>query len=199
MADLRACFLGDSYVTGAGDDSALGWVGRVAVAARSEGVDLTPYTLGVRYETGPEVADRALAEMRPRLKHGDRFAAMVAFGANDISQGIPLADTLAAAGTVLEAAAGLDASAFVLSPPVFGMDLEKDAKAAEMTAGLQGLCAARATPFLNLRDAVADWSLWWAEAQAGDGAHPNAAGYALVADAVSAWGPWRAWLGLSAK
>src|SRR3954469_25408428 len=100
MADLRACFLGDSYVTGAGDDSALGWVGRVAAAARGERADLTAYNLGVRYETGPQVAARALAEMRPRLLHGDAFAAMVAFGANDISQGVPLDATLAAARTV---------------------------------------------------------------------------------------------------
>lgn len=192
--DLRAAFLGDSYVAGAGDDSALGWVGRVAAAARIEGADFTAYNLGVRYETGPQVAARAAVELAPRFQWGDAYALVAAFGANDISRGVPLEATLAAAAGLIATAAGLGAAPFLISPPVFQDDRDKDAAAEMMTAALAALCAQEAVAFLDLRTAVTDWPLWWSEARVGDGAHPNGAGYALIAAAVSAWPPWRAWL-----
>src|SRR5262249_19732759 len=54
--DLRTCFIGDSYVAGAGDDTGLGWVGRVTARARADGYDLTAYNLGVRRDTAADAA-----------------------------------------------------------------------------------------------------------------------------------------------
>ena len=44
---MRICFIGDSFVNGTGDDDALGWPGRVVSLARSKGLDVTYYNLGV--------------------------------------------------------------------------------------------------------------------------------------------------------
>jgi lysophospholipase L1-like esterase len=196
MSDLRAVFLGDSYVAGAGDDSGLGWVGRVTAAARREGADLTAYNLGVRGQTGPQMAWRAVRELKPRLAAGDAHALVLAFGANDISRGVPLKASVAAAGRILGAAARLGAAPFLLSPPVFADDAPKDRAAAAMGLELSDLCARRNVAYLDLRQAVPDWRPWWDQARAGDGAHPNGTGYALISTALSAWPPWRAWLGL---
>ncbi|MDB5430323.1 MAG: GDSL-like Lipase/Acylhydrolase [Caulobacter sp.] len=193
--DLRACFIGDSYVAGAGDDSGLGWVGRVAASARAAGADLTPYNLGVRGQTGPQMAWRAGRELKPRMAGGDVHAAVIAFGTNDIAQGLPLAVSVAAAGRLIGVAGRLGGTAFLLSPPKL-VDPARDTAAARMADAMEALCARRGVAYLDLREAVADWDLWWRQARAGDGAHPNAAGYALIADVVSAWAPWRAWLGL---
>lgn len=54
--DVRACFVGDSYVAGTGDPAALGWVGRVAAAAIASGVRLSAYNLGIRGDTASMVA-----------------------------------------------------------------------------------------------------------------------------------------------
>lgn len=197
MTDLRVCVLGDSYVLGQGDDSGLGWPGRVLRAAREQGADLTLYNLGIRGETGPQVAARTASEVSPRLQTGDRRAVIVVFGANDISRGVPLTDTLAAAEQILGWAKAQGFDAFVLSPPAMPREPLRDAKAAEITKSLSVLCAASGTPFLNLREAVLDWTLWWAEAGASDGSHPNSGGYALISDALSVWTPWRAWLTLA--
>ena len=35
--DLRICFVGDSFVAGTGDETALGWVGRVTATAWHRG------------------------------------------------------------------------------------------------------------------------------------------------------------------
>ncbi len=51
IADLRVCFLGDSFVAGVGDPEHLGWVGRVAARTNRGGQPLTAYGLGVRRET----------------------------------------------------------------------------------------------------------------------------------------------------
>src|ERR1700749_667399 len=85
--DLRVCFLGDSFTLGTGDDDGLGWVGRVHAAERGRGIDLTSYNLGVRGQTGAEIAAGAPAEISQRLAgKGDRRAAVIAFGTNDIYQ-----------------------------------------------------------------------------------------------------------------
>jgi acyl-CoA thioesterase-1 len=189
--DVRACVLGDSFVLGYGDPTGRGWPGRVLESACAEGADLTLYNLGVRRETGPEVAAR-WPEVGPRLRRGDRGAVIVAFGSNDIDLGVSPDDTVAAMQTILGHAGASGYAAFAVSPPVFSDEPEFDAKAASLTADMARACDA---PFLNLRMAVPDWSVWWSEAAAGDGAHPNGA-YDLIAQAVAAWRPWREWLGL---
>jgi acyl-CoA thioesterase-1 len=192
--DLRACFLGDSYTAGVGDDSGLGWVGRVAAAARGEGVDLTAYNLGVRGETGPQIAARAEVELPPRLRAGDSHAMVFTFGANDFNQGIAQADSLAAAERLIALAGRLSIPAFVLSPPVFLNDPGRDQLSVALSESLARLCAASGAEWLDLRATFMDWRLWWDEARAGDGYHPNARGYAALAGCVAAWPAWRGWL-----
>ena len=67
MTDIRVCFAGDSLVAGTGDETALGWVGRVAAAGIASGLDLTSYNLGVRGATSVQVVRRLAIEARPRL------------------------------------------------------------------------------------------------------------------------------------
>src|SRR5688500_4352961 len=68
--DIRICFIGDSFVNGTGDDTALGWVGRVCAAARARGVGLTAYNLGIRRDTSLGVLARCEQEWSRRLPVG---------------------------------------------------------------------------------------------------------------------------------
>lgn len=192
--DLRICFLGDSLTFGQGDDTALGWPGRVVIAAQTAGVNLTGYNLGVRGDTGAQIAARAAAEAKARFRSGDAKAVAIFFGANDIGQDLPLADSLAALHALLDWAAAHRFTAFVLSPPVFDEPMA-DALAAGMTAAFAAICAERGVAYLDLRDAGVDWTLWWAQARAGDGVHPGADAYASLARAFCDWAAWRDWTG----
>src|ERR1700761_483562 len=97
MTDIRVCFLGDSFTLGTGDDDGLGWVGRVHATERGRGVDLTSYNLGVRGQTGAEIAARAPREVAERISgKGDRQAVVVSFGSNDIYRDRPADETASA-------------------------------------------------------------------------------------------------------
>jgi acyl-CoA thioesterase-1 len=192
MTDLRVCFLGDSYVAGVGDSAALGWTGRVVVAARAKGHDLTAYNLGVRGETGADILARAPAETAVRLAAGDRKAMVIAFGANDIRRSRPLDESLASLDGLLTLARYSGASTFVISPPLYVP--EGDPPVATLAAGMAQACATLDVPYLDVRAGGVDWPLWWRQAKEGDGAHPGAESYAGYAQTFAAWTPWRTWL-----
>lgn len=193
--DLRVCFLGDSYVLGQGDEDGLGWPGRVFTAARSRGADLTAYNLGVRGDTAAQVAARAAAETKARFRSGDKKAVVLAFGANDIFQGVSPSETAVSLDALLGWADRQRYWAFVVSPPPIRG--ERAAAGDRLREELAKVCAKRAAPHLDLAQAISGWDLWWDQAAAGDGAHPGGAAYAMVAEAFDAWAPWREWLGVS--
>lgn len=192
MGDLRVCFLGDSYTAGVGDSESLGWVGRVCALARGRGHDLTAYNLGVRGDTGGQIASRAEREIDARLRLGDRKAVVLAFGANDLRHERPTTESIAALDAVLMLAAMRGLTAFVVSPPVYEGDA--DPRAAVLGEAMMRHCAGLDTAFFDLRAAQIDWPRWWREAHEGDGAHPGAASYTAWARAFDDWAPWRGWL-----
>jgi acyl-CoA thioesterase-1 len=193
-ADIRVCFLGDSFTLGQGDVEGLGWPGRVHAAERGRGADLTVYNLGIRGQTGAAIAERAAAETDLRLFGcGDRRGVVLSFGANDIFLGRSLTETTGATGGLLRWATGQGYQAFVVGmPPAVEPDIDSARRVVD--AEMAQAARAHAAPFLNLRDAVADWSAWHDEAVQGDAVHPGALGYARVAEAVLAWAAWRNWL-----
>jgi acyl-CoA thioesterase-1 len=52
------------------------------------------------------------------------------------------------------------------------------------------LCQEIGVPFLALYDMLAGNAVWAREAEAGDGIHPNARGYELIAKTVGEWEDW---------
>jgi acyl-CoA thioesterase-1 len=192
--DIRVCFLGDSFTLGTGDPEGLGWVGRVLAAEQGRGVDLTVYNLGVRGQTGAQIAERTPGEVGQRIAdRGDRRGVVFSFGTNDIYLDRPLRETLAAAEGLLRWAQGEGHAAFVVSPPPAD-DPGEDAALRTLGLEIGRIAAARGAPFLDIREAAPDWSAWFREASEGDGVHPGAEGYRRVAAAFGAWNAWRDWL-----
>ena len=194
MTDLRVCFLGDSFTLGTGDDDGLGWVGRVHAAERGRGIDLTVYNLGIRGQTGAEIADRTPREVEPRLAgKGDRRAVVASFGSNDIYQDRPVEETASALERIVRWAGGQGYAVFVVGAP-HAAEPELDALRALYNVNLEETARRLGAPYLDVRERVADWTPWHRGAMEGDGVHPGAEGYALVAAAFGAWLPWRRWL-----
>src|SRR6201985_1662665 len=159
-ADLRVCFLGDSFTLGTGDDDGLGWAGRVHAGERGRGIDLTSYNLGVRGQTGAEIAARAEREIGERIAgKGDRQAVVIAFGTNDIRLDRPVEESAAALERIIRWAAGQGYAVFVMGAP-HGAEPELDALRALRNVTLEETARRLGAPFLDVRERLADWTAW---------------------------------------
>jgi acyl-CoA thioesterase I len=198
--DLRICFVGDSFVAGTGDETTLGWVGRVAAAAWHRGVPTTAYNLGVRRDTSADIRRRAEAEVLARLLGaGDAQAVVFCFGGNDTT----LEDELPRVPPEVSeenAAALLGWSAtrwptLMLGPPPLVQDAAQDLRVAALSIRLGTVCAGMDVPFLPLHAPLTATTAWRNGAARGDGIHPDSGGYVALAALVEAWEPWRALTG----
>ena len=191
---MRICFIGDSFVNGTNDPDCLGWVGRVAAKTRRRGIDLTVYNLGIRRDTSADIAARWQAECQARLPPDMPGLLVFSFGVNDCSDEapgrprVPATASLGHAGAVLSAASRLRPTLMVGPPPID--DGGVNARIATLAPTLAALCADLAVPFLDVFPALSADSVWRAEVAAHDGAHPGAAGYAALAELVTAWPAW---------
>jgi acyl-CoA thioesterase-1 len=195
--DLRVCFVGDSFVAGVGDPEHLGWTGRLCAASERAGLPVTRYVLGVRRQTTAEVADRWAAECRPRLSGGEWESRVVlSTGVNDTTEegGAPRLATdrsVTALGTMLSGAADAGWPVLVVGPPAVADDAQNQ-RIAELDDRFARACADHGVPYVRVAAALAADRTWRAEVAAGDGAHPGAAGYALLADLVRP--RWQSWI-----
>jgi lysophospholipase L1-like esterase len=197
MADIRICFLGDSFTQGTGDETCLGWPGRVCASARARGHAVTHYNLGIRRETTDDIRARWRAEVTPRLVAGVDGRIVFSFGANDATQEdgqwrVP-PDLSAENARAMIARALLSYRVLVVGPPP-APEPEKTARHAELARRYADVCDALGVPFLDVLEPIRSVAAWWEEVAAGDGIHPGARGYAALAGVVEAWPAWRAWL-----
>src|SRR5690606_18564817 len=122
LRDTRICFVGDSFVAGAGDRSALGWTGRLVADAHACGHPVTAYNLGVRGQTSTQIRARWLAESLPRFPDDVDARVVFSLGVNDttIENGrtrVAAADSVANLTALLAEAADRGWPALVVAPP----------------------------------------------------------------------------------
>jgi lysophospholipase L1-like esterase len=194
---IRLCAVGDSFVAGAGDPLAQGWIGRLVAEARGRGVDVTLYNLGIRRDTSADVAARWQTETARRLPAEHPARLVFAFGVNDcvVQDGVrrlPETATLKNAALILRHAAARAPTLMVGPPPI--ADGETNERIAALDVALATLCAKIGQAYVPVFDALAADATWMAEVAAGDGAHPGAPGYDALAAIVSAGRAWTRFL-----
>jgi lysophospholipase L1-like esterase len=191
VAERCVLFVGDSFTAGTGDPSGLGgWVGRAVAASYAAGMPLVSYNLGVRGETSVTIAERWIAEMRPRALPGGGVVFCV--GCNDVVglEGRVLVEpeqSVATLDRLLTDAAGRGLPAFVVGPPPLG-DAGEDDRARALSAAFAPVAASNGAPYVPVLDDLLGRASWPAEAAAGDGTHPAAGGYDDLAELVLAGG-----------
>lgn len=195
--DLRICFVGDSYVAGVGDPEHLGWAGRLARSSARDGLPLTSYVLGVRRQTTAEVAARWAAECRVRLDGGEWEPRLVlSTGVNDTTEedGAPRLSpeqSVAALSRILAGVADAGWPVLVVGPPATA-DAAQNERIADLDDRFARVCAEHEVPYVPVATALVADPTWQAEVTAGDGAHPAADGYAVLAGLVRPH--WQRWL-----
>ena len=212
MTALRICFVGDCLTIGTGDDRFLGWPGRLCQAERKNGHDLSCYNLGIRADTSKLIAARWKAECAARLPDIYQGAFLFAFGNNDtaIETGtravrVPLDESIATARAILVEAKAWKPTLFVGPWPceeakqpvnpsgLLGYDF-RNSRIAEYNRAYAGLALELGVHYLVLYTALSADRRWPEASHKGDGIHPPAEGYILVAEKVGSWAAWRKWL-----
>lgn len=195
---MRLCFFGDSFVNGTGDPDCRGWVGRICAAVWPYDDDLTCYNLGIRRNTSTDVAGRWRQEAEQRLPPDSDGRLVFSFGVNDciIEDGrrrVAFDETLANARAILTEACRWKPCLFIGPPPI--ADDAANERIASLSAALGLLCRDLDVAYLPIYDLLAASPVWMGEVISGDGAHPGAGGYGLLADHISRWSAWRDWFG----
>ncbi|MFE4105008.1 GDSL-type esterase/lipase family protein [Almyronema epifaneia] len=196
MMDRRIGFVGDSLVNGTGDPTCLGWAGRLCCQQLQRGHALTYYNLGVRGQTSQQIEQRWQREVACRLPANSQGYVVFSFGVNDTTLAagrlrVAPQETLAATARLLTTAK-TRYSTLMIGPPAIA-DAEQNQRLAALSEQLAQVCQTVAVPYLEIYTATARSPVWLAELQAGDGAHPGAAGYSELAQLISHWSAWQAW------
>jgi len=210
MTILRICFVGDSLINGTNDENFQGWPGRLCAAETARGHEITHYNLGIRAETSEDIEKRWRSECAPRLLDVHPGALVFSFGCNDMA--------IESAGAVrvsrqrsLESAKRMLGQAQQWKPTLWIGPVPVDdsqqpfnsapgisynfssQRMAELCQDYQALAAQMGIPYLELLKPMAANDAWRASFRRGDGVHPGADGYALMADKISSWSAWRGW------
>ena len=191
-ADRRVFFVGDSYVAGVGDPQHRGWVGRLAERAQRAGAPITAYNLGVRRDTSDDVCRRWWDEVAVRRGAGAQERLVVSFGVNDTADGrVTPERTVANLRALLTDAAAAGLPVLVVGPPPVA-DEAQNRRIAALDERLAATTAQAGASYVSVFATLRQASEWVNEVAAGDGAHPAAGGYDLLADLVAP--PWLEWL-----
>ncbi|MDF3050585.1 MAG: lipolytic protein family [Pseudonocardia sp.] len=195
-ADRHVFFLGDSFVVGVGDPEHRGWVGRLAELSREDGALITAYNLGVRRDTSEDVRRRWFDEVGARRAASAEERMVVAFGVNDtaLERGRPRVEpgrSEANLHSLIDGARTVDLPLLVVGPaPV--EDPRQNERIAVLDDRFRAACTVAEVPYVAVHAALAAEPLWTLEVERGDGSHPGAGGYALLAGLVLP--AWRRWL-----
>jgi len=192
--DMRLIFIGDSIVAGSGDDECRGWVGRVGTATRRAGVDHTPYNLGIGGNTAADVLARWEHEVTRRLNPEIQNRLVIQVGVNDARDGVER-DHDACARDLREFIDG--SRAIGLEPLVVGpiptRQPEESARIGALSERYAVVCTEVKAAFIEVHAALRDSGAFLASLEA-DGYHPDADGYAAIAQVVlhNGWWEWLA-------
>jgi acyl-CoA thioesterase-1 len=191
--DRRVCFAGDSYVVGVGDPEHRGWVGRVVVESHRDGRPVTAYNLGVRMDTSEDVRRRLPAETAVRWVTGCDNRLVVSFGVNDTTEvdgALRVAPERSVANLrgIAEHAATQGVPLLVVGPPPVA-----DRDQNDRIEALDERFAEEVFPYVSVFGALHLERDWMRAVILGDGAHPGAEGYDLLAQLVLP--AWEDWLG----
>ncbi|MEM8504350.1 MAG: GDSL-type esterase/lipase family protein [Cyanobacteria bacterium P01_D01_bin.1] len=196
MKDIRICFFGDSFVTGTGDPTYLGWVCRACAAMTSPYYQLTAYNLGIRGDTSEQIEVRWLAEAAKRFPDDTDNRVVFSFGTNDnrVEDGIRFVegkDSVLCARRILTQAKEMFPALLIGPPPV--ADENMNYRAEEVSERYSDLCAELEVPYLDVYRSLRANALWMQEVAAVDGSHPAASGYLALSQLITQWSAWQSW------
>ena len=193
------CFIGDSLTQGIGDPEYRGWPSRLCALAKARGERLDLCNLGVRSNRTNDILARLSPEAAARIPHqvDPDGRIVLSFGGADASapDGLPRVDAVTSAhnATLIIKTALAFGPTLVVGPPPMA-DPGFSARTMVLNQAYARAAQALGASYLDVHTPLSGRSEYLDELKAGDGVHPGADGYTMLAALVDAWEPWNAWV-----
>ena len=193
MKDIRICFVGDSFVNGTGDETSLGWVGRLCAAARNYERAITCYNLGIRGNTSADILQRWEQECALRLpEHCDRRI-VLSCGVNDMvqlngRQRVSSGDSRENIRNLLQAMSSQYQTLMVGPPPV--SDEQMNSRIADISTAYAYEAQALTVPYIDIYSLLLVNQRYLKESAENDGSHPASYGYSEIASIIATFRAW---------
>lgn len=192
MTDIRICFVGDSFVNGTGDETALGWAGRLCAATCQRGAPVTYYNLGVRRNTSKDILLRWETECALRLPNSCDGRVVVSCGVNDtvVENGAPrvrFEESVASVREILRGA--LKYKLLMVGPPPVADD-DQNERIHALSRAYSREADALGVPFIELFSSLVADAGYRREVSRNDGSHPRSEGYSKMAQIIGVSAHW---------
>jgi lysophospholipase L1-like esterase len=190
--DIRICFVGDSFVNGTGDETALGWAGRLCAAANDRGMAITYYNLGIRRDTSRDILLRWEHECALRLPADCDGRIVFACGVNDtvIEGGALRVHPEESRANIREFLRGAKRyRVLVVGPPPVA-DNDQNERIHGLSQTFAHEASALGIPYIELFSPLKSDSLYKQDISLNDGFHPSSIGYATMAQIIGTSTNW---------
>lgn len=209
---LCIAFLGDSITVGDGDARATGWPARLMAATSPNPARMHCYNLGIGGNLIADVAKRCQSELAARLTGRDGAGTALMIGVNDALRASATVNTVPLDKSALSQnlsqiirAGQLYGPVVVIEPtPVLPSLVRDDGgtgevilmKLKEVNSILGDVCASLNAPLILQSDALTRHQAFSSALERGDGLHPTAAGYDILAGNIAESPIWSKFLSL---
>ena len=190
--DIRICFIGDSVVNGTGDETALGWVGRISAAVHASGKPVTFYNLGIRRDTSRDILSRWENECAPRLPSFCDGRIVLSCGINDTSteNGCVRIESDESCFNVRAILTGAKKyNVIMVGPPPIAND-EQNIKIKEISKASANEAKLLDVPYIEIFEELSSDKEYKKELLENDGAHPKSRGYSKIASLIGMSSNW---------
>jgi acyl-CoA thioesterase I len=196
VQDIRLCFIGDSFVNGTGDETCLGWAGRLCAAAKSRDISLTFYNLGIRRNTSADILQRWEHECALRLPDFCDGRVVLSCGVNDMviendQLRVTPEDSCQNVRKILRLAKAKYKTLMVGPAPVG--DDELNTRLRILSAAYAQEAKALGIPYIEVFSPLVLDQKYLQESKINDGYHPGSYGYSAIAGVIGAANEW--WFG----
>jgi lysophospholipase L1-like esterase len=196
MEDIRICYIGDSFVKGAGDPKMLGWAGRLSQMSQRSGEEITHYNLGVRRDTSYDILTRWEREAHVRLPSFSINCVVFSFGVHDSiiensRARVSLVDSMKNAREIL-GIAKVKYNVAMIGPPPIDDDYQ-NSRIKSYDEAYATVCQMLGVNYLSIFDMLLSNQDWLNEVKVNDGIHPRENGYEILSRYIYNWEGW--WFG----